>query len=241
MGNSYFQFKQFRVDQGNCAMKVSTDAVVLGAYSGGKVPETILDIGTGTGVIALMLAQRNPEATITALEIDHEASLQAYENVRDSPWSSRIKVVGLALQEFQYLGKKVDLIVSNPPYFPNHLPSDDSRRNQAMHQGALTFAELVVGVDRLLKDDGEFWVILPKRQMDDFERQANNGGFSVFIRIAIRDSPGKAVLRVIQAFGRNGTSKTKRLVFEELVIKEHSAGAYSTQYRELLKDFMLDF
>lgn len=240
MANTYFQFKQFRIDQGSCAMKISTDAVLLGALTGSKVPNTVLDIGTGTGVIALMLAQRNSEATVTALEIDAEAFLQATENVRNSPWSSRIKVVGSALQVYQTWGKKVDLIVSNPPYFPNHLASGDIRRSQALHQYNLTFRELLAGVEILLEKDGEFWVILPERQMAEFTKLGNNEGFIVFVRIEVRDSPGKPVLRVIQAFGRSKWFASSPLVPEELVIKEET-GVLSANYRQLLKEFMLHF
>jgi tRNA1Val (adenine37-N6)-methyltransferase len=239
MGNSYFQFKQFRVEQGNCAMKISTDAVLLGALAGINLPTTILDIGTGTGVIALMLAQRNPEAEVFGLEIDREAYLQAAENVRNSPWGHRVTIIESPLQEYQHYGTKFDLIVSNPPYFPNHLLSQDMRRNQALHQGTLTFFELIAGVEKYLEKDGELWIILPERQMREFELAAKSEGFEGFRRIEIRDSILKPVLRVIQAFGRN---RQKGSTFEarELVIKG-SNGEYSADYRELLKKFMLHF
>lgn len=239
MGNPYFQFKQFGIDQGNCAMKISTDAVVLGALSGRKVPTSILDIGTGTGVIALMLAQRYQDAKICALEIDKESSLQAAENVRNSPFEHQVSVIESSLQDYQDFGGKFDLIVSNPPYFPNHLLSEDPRRNQALHQGTLTFYELIVGVDKLLKEDGELWVILPERQMGEFEFAAIAQGLRVFSRVEIKDSPQKAVLRVVQAFVRNSPHEG---IFSAnpLVIKEDS-GEFSAAYRDLLKDFMLHF
>ncbi|HSI77434.1 MAG TPA: methyltransferase [Lunatimonas sp.] len=239
MGNSYFQFKQFRIEQGNSAMKVSTDAVVLGASSGSMGHGTILDIGTGTGVIALMLAQRYPQAKIIALEIDRKACVQAAENVRNSPWENQVHVIESSLQEYQNRGGRFDLIVSNPPYYPNHLLSEDFRRNQALHQGALTFFELLVGVDKLLEEDGELWVILPERQMGEFELIAKNEGFAVFKRIVIKDSRQKPVLRVIQAFGK---SKLTGRTFDadELVIK-HNDGGFSDAYRNLLKDYMLKF
>lgn len=239
MGNSYFQFKKFRIEQGNSAMKVGTDAVVLGAYSGSLFPETILDIGTGTGVIALMMAQRYPEALILALEIDSKACIQAAENVRNSPWANQIAVIESSLQDYQNCGLKFDLIVSNPPYYPNHLLTQDIRRNQALHQGALTFFELVVGVDKLLKEEGELWVILPQRQMVEFELIALKEGFVVFKKIAIRDSNHKPVLRVIQAFEK-GKSKERTFETDELIIKGND-GEFSDAYRNLLKDFMLHF
>jgi tRNA1Val (adenine37-N6)-methyltransferase len=239
MGNSFFQFKQFKIDQGKCAMKVSTDAVILGAFSGSKVPHTVLDIGTGTGVIALMLAQRNPGATITALELDPEAFAQASENIHKSPWPSRTNVVGLSLQAYQNCGNEFDLIVSNPPYFPNHLLSEDGRRNQAMHQNTLTFDDLIAGVEKLLKGDGEFWIILPERQMDEFEKLANMKAFVVFHTIVIKDSPGKPVLRVVQGFSREPRISS-RCVSEELIIKTETGG-FSVEYRQLLKEFMLHF
>lgn len=220
-------------------MKVSTDAVVLGAYSGSKAPHKILDIGTGTGVIALMLAQRYTQAKVIALELDKQACLQAAENVRCSPWPKQVTVVEAALQDYSNCDERFDLIVSNPPYFPNHLLSEDVRRNHALHQGTLTFAELLVGANRLLVEGGEFWVILPQRQMAEFELIAKDLGFSALKRIEIRDSRHKPVLRVIQAFGK------RKLIsgsFEaiELVIKGDD-GKFSDAYRSLLKDFMLHF
>nr|MBI1230246.1 methyltransferase [Cytophagales bacterium] len=240
MGNSYFQFKQFRIEQDQCAMKVSTDAVVLGAVSGEKTPKTILDIGTGTGVIALILAQRHPSAQVTALEIDDAACLQARQNVRCSPWSERIRIVCSSLQDYQRGGNSFDLIVSNPPYFPGHLTSPDIRRNTALHQDSLTFDELITGVASLLHADGEFWLILPERQMKDFEAKCHSAGFTTFGRLHIRHRKDASILRVIQAFSKRHPNGNTHPSAEELVIKADS-GAFSSKYQLLLKDFMLHF
>ena len=240
MGNSYFQFKRFRIEQDQCAMKVSTDAVVLGAVSGQKTPKTILDIGTGTGVIALILAQRYPTAQVTALEIDDAACLQASQNVGCSPWLERIRVVCTSLQDYQQGEDLFDLIVSNPPYFPGHLTSPDIRRNTALHQDSLTFDELITGVASLLHSDGEFWLILPERQMKDFEAKCHSAGFTAFNKLLIRHRKDTPILRVIQAYSKRHRNGNISPSAEELVIKADS-GAFSSQYQLLLKDFLLHF
>ena len=140
-----FRFKQFSVNHDRCAMKVGTDAVLLGSISGSGNPKSILEIGVGTGVVSLMLAQRFPEARITGVEIDREAWEQASENARQSPWKDRIDFVHMSFQDFCLKqGQKYDLIVSNPPFFPNHLKSPDPKRNLALHNDTLSFGELVV-------------------------------------------------------------------------------------------------
>ncbi|MFT5773225.1 MAG: tRNA1Val (adenine37-N6)-methyltransferase, partial [Algoriphagus sp.] len=120
MGNSWFQFQQFRINQDRCAMKISTDAVLLGALAEADEPKHILDIGTGTGVIALMLAQRFSEAKIVAVELDEQAAMQAGENFEHSRFSEQLSISHAAIQDFS-VSNKFDLIVSNPPYFTAHL------------------------------------------------------------------------------------------------------------------------
>src|SRR5690606_4673105 len=138
MPNTYFKFKQFIIHQGDCGMKVSTDEMVLGAMASHSKAGRILDIGTGTGLIALMLAQRFPTAAVEGIEIDKDAYLQASDNLALSPWKDRVSVVHQSFQEFAKVERKrFDLIVSNPPYFPAHLKSGDLKRNLALHNDAL--------------------------------------------------------------------------------------------------------
>ena len=142
MSNPYFQFKQFTVWHDKCAMKVGTDGVLLGAWASVQNAHKILDVGTGTGLVALMLAQRSlPDADIIALEIDGAAAGQARENVTRSPWKERVEVVQTDFRDYQS-SDKFDVIVSNPPYFVDSLECPDQQRNAARHNGSLTYEEL---------------------------------------------------------------------------------------------------
>ena len=158
MGNSVFIFKEFAVKQDACAMKVGTDGVLLGAWARGG--SRVLDIGTGTGLIALMMAQRFPEAEIEAIDIAEAACLQAKENVANSVFARRVRVVRAALQ--QYVGpKSFDCIVSNPPFFVDSLHNPDALRSMARHTSTLSYRELFAGVGRLLVPEGRFSAIIP--------------------------------------------------------------------------------
>jgi tRNA1Val (adenine37-N6)-methyltransferase len=235
MGNSWFQFQQFRIHQDRCAMKISTDAVLLGALANGNDPKRILDIGTGTGVISLMLAQRFPEAYITAVELDSDAAGQAGENFRESPFSERLQVKNQRFQDFSE-DQLFDLIVSNPPYFPDHLKSHDSKRNQALHTDALPFEELIEKSQKLLQKEGKIWIILPPRQMDDFISLAEKVGLYPYHKVLIRDTETKPVIRMILGFSHHHLIPS----IEELIIKKEQ-GAFSDSYSNLISGFLLGF
>jgi tRNA1Val (adenine37-N6)-methyltransferase len=237
VGNSWFQFQQFRVQQDRCAMKISTDAVLLGSLVQSDAPKRILDIGTGTGVIALMLAQRFPEAGITALELDPEAASQASENCELSPFSERLTVLQGRLQDFP--GKQqFDLLVSNPPFFPDHLPASDPKRNQALHTNSLSFAELLYKASQLLVPSGAFWVILPPRQMQDFIQKATAHGLFPRIQVGIRDAATKPIHREVVSFTFSESLSTTRP--EEILLKNED-GSYSSRYQQLISGFLLGF
>ena len=161
--NSYFQFKQFTVQQDRCAMKVCTDACVFGAWAGSPEAARILDIGTGTGLLSLMAAQRNQVARIDAVEIDSAAAEQARENIANSPFAGRITVHQSPIQCFEprYL---YDTILVNPPFFQSDLRSPDARVNQAHHAESLTFSELLTAVVRFLGVGGTWHVLLPPEE-----------------------------------------------------------------------------
>ena len=142
MSNSFFQFKQFTIQQDQCAMKVGTDGVLLGAWVDLTNKKKCLDVGTGTGLIALMMAQRTAEAHITAVEVDEEAVVQARRNVLNSPWKDRVEMVHCNFLSFQP-NQKFDSIVSNPPYFTNNLISPDKQRTLARHNNHMTYSELI--------------------------------------------------------------------------------------------------
>ncbi|TDQ17403.1 tRNA1Val (adenine37-N6)-methyltransferase [Algoriphagus boseongensis] len=235
MGNSWFQFQQFRINQDRCAMKISTDAILLGSLLESQNPKSILDIGTGTGVISLMLAQRFLEAKIQAVEIDEDAAKQAEENFKVSPFAERISLFQGRFQDFCSLDS-FDLIVSNPPYFPDHLKSHDLKRNKALHTDELSFEDLAENASKLLNPSGRFWVILPPRQMSDFRQIANS--YSLFLNtvVQVHDRQDLGVLREIGEFSFQNTHG----IIRKLVLKEDS-GEYSMEYKKVLSGFLLGY
>ncbi len=162
MANSYFEFKQFKVEQSKVAMKVGTDGVLLGAWAGFDAnPSSILDIGTGSGLIALMMAQRFTSALIHAVDIDSAACAQADDNFRLSPWSSRLSVSNKNISDVNLEDGKFDLIVCNPPFYSNAFKSVDNKRNVARHSVALPYEELFRCVSSLIVIGGLFSLIYP--------------------------------------------------------------------------------
>ncbi|QMU27961.1 tRNA1(Val) (adenine(37)-N6)-methyltransferase [Adhaeribacter radiodurans] len=161
MANSYFQFKQFRVEQDRCAMKVCTDSCLFGAYVDVETANSILDIGTGTGLLALMVAQRS-SAKITAVELDFAAAEQATENFKASPWADRLTLYKGSLQDFERINKEsYDIILSNPPFYQASQKSPDSGRNRAMHSTDLPFPDLLRFCQKFLKATGSLYLLLP--------------------------------------------------------------------------------
>ena len=200
MSSADFRFRQFTVRHDRCAMKVGTDGVLLGAWgtlpSGGRV----LDIGTGTGLVALMVAQRTPTAHVTAIDIDAEAVAQAQENVDASPFAGRITVLHSALQDFQ--APAFDAIFCNPPFFEESLLPPDIRRSAARHTATLSFAELADAVATLLAADGSFSTILPTSSFDAFRLLCFARGLLLCRRCQVRTTPTKAPKRVLATFAR---------------------------------------
>ncbi|SIO22908.1 tRNA1(Val) (adenine(37)-N6)-methyltransferase [Algoriphagus halophilus] len=235
MANTWFQFQQFRVHQDQCAMKISTDAVLLGGLASIENPQKILDIGTGTGVISLMLAQRYPIAQVIGIELDNVAANQAGENFNSSPFSSRMKIWEGRFQEFNS-EEKFDLIVSNPPYFPDHLKSQNSKRNQALHTDTLSFRELVCNSASLLSKEGCFWVILPPRQMQDLREVSKEFGLSQWQSFTVQDKPGKRVIREMVCFGL----EEKEFQSQEIFIKNEDGTAHPS-YQKIVSGFLLEF
>ena len=193
-----FQFKQFTIEQELCAMKVGTDGVLLGAWAKGG--PRILDIGTGTGIIALMMAQRYPEAQVTAIDIDEGSVRQAEQNVSQSPFLGRISVLQQAVQE--HLGE-YESIVSNPPFFIDSLQAPDEQRNMARHTATLSYAELMKAAYRLLADNGEFSVVIPfdyRRRMED---EAIFVGFFPSRVCGVKTTERKPAKRYLLAFRKH--------------------------------------
>jgi tRNA1Val (adenine37-N6)-methyltransferase len=232
MGN--FRFKQFAVEQDDVAMKVGTDGVLLGAWAECEGAKRILDIGTGTGVIALQMAQRNHEAQIQAVEIDETAARRARANFDNSPWAERLEVEQTAVQEFTPT-EKFDLIVSNPPYFVDSLLPPDAKRSTARHTHDLSFEELDKAVTRLLADNGKFALILP---ITEFEKYLTLTQLYLVRRCDVHPIEGGAVKRVMAEFAKQPTTETK---YESIAIERGQRGDYTDEYRTLTKDFYLKF
>ena len=193
-----FQFKQFTIEQELCAMKVGTDGVLLGAWATGG--SSVLDVGTGTGIIALMMAQHYPEAQVTAIDIDEGAVRQAEQNVSQSPFLGRISVLQQAVQE--HLGE-YESIVSNPPFFIDSLQAPDEQRNMARHTATLSYAELMKAAYRLLADNGEFSVVIPfdyRRRMED---EAVFVGFFPSRVCGVKTTERKPAKRYLLAFRKH--------------------------------------
>lgn len=236
MKKTGFQFKQFSVYQDRCAMKVGTDGVLLGAWVNVDNAKNTLDIGTGTGLIALMMAQRSVSSLITAIEIDSEAACQATENVLNSPWKDRIEVVNADLLDFN-CSKRYDVIVSNPPYFSQSLQSPDKQRTLARHNDHLTYSALIQKVATLLSENGRFSVIIPYDHKDEFIQLASQSRLYLQRIVAVKTTPTSVFRRVLLEFSFV-ESIVEQLKVEELLI-ERERHQYSTEYINLTKDFYL--
>ena len=229
-----FRFKRFIVRHDRCAMKVGTDGVLLGAWSDIGQASRILDVGTGTGLVALMLAQRS-QAKIVALEIDTDAILQAEENIEDSPWRDRIEVIGQDFRTFAS-DEKFDLIVSNPPYFVDSLECPGKQRTMARHNDSLSYDELLEGVVRLLTYNGRFCVIIPMDMSESLKARAAVLDLFPSKQLDVITTPGKPPKRTLLEFVFNSgviCNRTELL----LEIQRHQ---YSPEYIELTKDFYLN-
>ena len=234
MANSWFEFKQFRVEQGLSAMKVGTDGVLLGAWAKVNNAKHILDIGTGTGLIALMLAQRNSNARIDALEIDKSASKQASQNFENSNWKNSLSIINNAVQNYNP-ENKYDCIVSNPPFFENSYSAKGKERNIARQTESLSFPDLLIAVKRLLRKEGRFSVILPKQSLANFIQLA--GKQSLFLNKITNVYPTKhsEIKRVLLEF----SFIDKVLEEDNLVIEPEKRHQYSAEYIKLTKEFYL--
>jgi tRNA1Val (adenine37-N6)-methyltransferase len=232
-----FQFKQFSVHQDKTAMKIGTDGVLLGAWAPtAHQPFSILDIGTGTGLIALMLAQRTAAEQIDALEIDEAAYEQAVDNFENSPWNDRLFCFHAGLDEFiEEPEDEYDLIVSNPPFYAEDYKTENEQRDLARFQDALPFEDLVEAADLLLSENGIFAVILPFKEEAKFIALAKD--FDLFpIKITrVKGTPTTEIKRSLLAFTR---FETLNFLTDELVI-ETARHDYTSEYITLTKDFYL--
>ena len=234
---SKFQFKQFSVEQDRCAMKIGTDGVLLGAWTPiDNNPFSIIDIGTGTGVIGLMLAQRSNAQQIDALEIDEDAYEQAVDNFENSPWSDRLFCFHAGLDEFvEEPEDEYDLIVSNPPFYTEDYKTDNEQRDLARFQDAMPFEELIEAADLLLSENGIFSVIIPHKEEAHFLAIAKEYELYPFKISHVKGTPTTEIKRSLLAFNRK---ETIDFPVDELII-ETARHVYTPEYINLTRDFYL--
>ncbi|MEI6880280.1 MAG: methyltransferase [Bacteroidota bacterium] len=234
MRNTHFQFKQFALLQDKAAMKLGADSVLLGCFTNVEGAERILDIGTGTGILALMMAQKS-NAQIDAVEIDQEAFKQAEQNANESIWNDRIRIHHSAIQNFSSTNK-YDLIISNPPYYRNakNMGIENEKRALARHDKDLSFEDLCKEAYRLMKNEGMFWLILPHQEGLEFIQIAKQHNLQLLHLINIKPKPEKELNRLILAFG-----KSNKTYLESTFTIYQSNGIATDEYVELTKDFYL--
>jgi tRNA1Val (adenine37-N6)-methyltransferase len=238
LANDYFQFQQFRIEQGDCAQKVSTDACLLGAAADLAGATRVLDIGTGTGLLALMAAQRTPDAQIEAIELDAATAAQAAANVAASPWPGRIMVHPLSLAAYAAGGPGLfSHMICNPPFFRRSLPPPDAARATARHESteSLTFAEICEFTAGHLRPGGTLTVLLPPPEMQQFAHLAGASGLVVQARLAVQHRAGGRSTRSIWQFGQEMPASPH----DSTLVIQGADGQYSAAFRQLLAGFYL--
>ena len=235
MSNSFFRFKQFTVHQQYCAMKVCTDASLFGAWLAQHTAlvncTTVLDIGTGTGLLPLLLAQQLSAATIEALEIEEAAAKQAAANFQASGWSNRLRVIHIDARAFS-THKKYELVVSNPPFFDNDLKSADAQRNLALHSAALSLDEVVTIAKDNNSEQGLLAFLLPFHRCSYFENLAATKGLYLREKLLVRQTPKHAYFRAMLLFSQTPVTPA----IGELTIKDETNN-YSAAFIDLLKKY----
>lgn len=237
--NNFFQFKQFRIVQERSAMKVGMDGVLLGSWTDASKAKRILDIGTGTGLIALMMAQKNSTAQIDAIEIDQEALNEAILNFQQSPWNDRIWVECSSFQDFaEQTDWKYDMIVSNPPFFAEDgLKAPVQKRAQARHSDSLPLSVLVSGASKVLTEKGRIALVLPIESLPEIEQVSASNKLFISRLCRVKPNPKKPDFRILIEM----TNEECPIMEENLMIEFEKHHDYTPEYRELTKDFYLKF
>ncbi|MEF3077867.1 tRNA1(Val) (adenine(37)-N6)-methyltransferase [Winogradskyella poriferorum] len=231
-----FKFKQFTIKQDRCAMKIGTDGVLLGAWTSVKHnPFSILDIGSGTGILSLMIAQRSYAEQIEAIEIDDDAYEQCSENFENSPWNDRLFCYHASLLEFvEEVEDAFDLIICNPPFYSEDYKTENKSRDLARFNDAMPFKHIIYAVAHLLAEDGLFSIVIPKKEEDDFVALANTIGLFPQRILHVRGNPDADVKRSLIEF-----SYTQKEVETSELIIETERHNYTKVYINLTKDFYL--
>jgi tRNA1Val (adenine37-N6)-methyltransferase len=232
-----FQFKQFTLQQDRCAMKVGTDGILLGAWAGVAGVKTVLDIGTGTGLIAIMLAQRAADASIHGVDIDELSCQQAKENVQSAPWSERLEIFHQPIQDFsRQHDYHYDLIVSNPPFFTGGTFSHEQDRNSVRHTVKLPHSDLLRVVQTMLSDKGRFAVVLPYIEGLRFQELAEGYNLHCNRVTEVLPRAGRPVERLLMEFGR----EAKERQIDQLIIRDEGEGeVWTEEYIALTGAFYL--
>jgi tRNA1Val (adenine37-N6)-methyltransferase len=238
VSNNYFQFKQFKIEQEHCAMKVCTDACLFGAWVVEFLQQqkytnqiSILDIGTGTGLLSLMTAQEI-DCTIDAVEMEASAAKQASENIFDSSFQSNIKVYEADIKNWD--SKTVyDCIISNPPFYENNLTSPDEKKNLALHSATLNLSDLAMIIDQKLKLDGISAILLPSHRKEEMIQLALEKSLYLMAYVNIKQTSKHTFFRTFLLFSR----KKQTLLSEEIIIQDNRV--YSERFIELLKNYYL--
>jgi tRNA1Val (adenine37-N6)-methyltransferase len=237
MSNNFFQFKQFIVHQDKCAMKVCTDACLFGSVIANKIQESrlenknCLDIGAGTGLLSLMVAQKNSSVKIDAVEIDENAAQQAEENFQASVWKNQLRLICANIKNFQF-NKKYDFIFSNPPFFEDDLKSNQPQRNTALHSADLRLEELLHIIKSNLTDAGIFAVLLSYHRTEYFEKLCSENRFYCNEKILVRQTPQHNYFRSMLFFSKENISFRQK----EIIIQTQ-ANQYSEEFKSLLRDY----
>ncbi len=232
-----FRFKQFSVEDGECTMKVGTDSVLLGAWA--QLPSTgnVLDVGTGCGLLALMVAQRS-NALITAIDIDKPSVKQAQENFTNSPWGHIINALVTTFQDFALFAPDTfELIITNPPYFVNSLKAPQAPRSNARHNDGLPFEELSAHSFQLLQNHGRLCLILPVSEAELFKESALGCGFYLTRQLSVTPIENKKPNRLLMEFSK---SPAHEVTAESLTIRNEN-GSYTNDYKKMTSAFYLDF
>ena len=238
MANSFFQFKQFIIHQDRCAMKVTTDSCLFGAWAADDIQKNgsaknLLDTGAGTGLLSLMAAQKKPELQIDAIEIDSAAANQALENIANSPWKKRIRVFNEDAKRFT-TESKYDLIISNPPFYQNELQSGNQQKNIAHHSENLSLDDVFNVIKQNISATGNFYLLLPYKRNDEITPLLNKYNFSISYKVNVRQSINHGFFRIMIKAGLQNTT----VIEEEIPIKENNQ-QYSKQFIDLVKDYYL--
>lgn len=240
MANSYFQFKQFIIHQDACAMKVTTDSCLFGSMISsllnGSIIRNVLDIGSGSGLLSLMIAQQFPNAFIDAIEIDEPSATQAQENILASPWKDQIRIFQTDIKNYK-TEKKYDLVISNPPFYENELKSPDNRRNIAHHQTHLLPEELVHSIKEKISVNGKFFLLLPYKKQEDWLILLNKAALQAEQIVLVKQTVNHPSYfrMIIQGSSGIGLENIK----ESVITIKDGDNQYTDAFRLLLKDFYL--